>query len=72
MTIQFQINGMKFYILKTVEGYRWMPPKGTGRLCPSELKAQQDAIDWVQSQVDAEENVADIGEYWDNRREYVD
>lgn len=68
--MQFEINGSKFWISESVDGYTWMPPLGTGRLCATKLDAQQDAINCIQKQINNENFnlILDSDDYHDQRR----
>lgn len=65
---KFEINGSPYYIPETLAGYRWMPPHGSGRLFPTLLEAQQDAIDVRLKHIREEDKEMSWDDYWDNRR----
>lgn len=68
MTIKFEVNGHKMWIAKSVDGCRWISANGSmGKLCPSELAAQQNAITVIQNLIDQENSVYTMQDYLDDK-----
>lgn len=64
----FEINGASYSIRQTPDGYRWMPPSGTGRIFPTLFEAQADAIKTVQNFISVENKAPTWDDYHDDRR----
>lgn len=55
MTLQFTINDVEFCIEEFDTGFAWVTENDQGKCFPTEVEAQQDAIDYVRIR---DENIA--------------